>query len=184
MDCTNTSVTIQKSGLRTLLGRMHLMPNSSPSLTGKASTHSRMEFRKSQWSGQENHDLQHHLAIAVAGAYDSKGSAQYSPHMMQATCSLLDFSYKAQFPAHSNVSLQLMIKDLKTYYSSVTVFVDNGVCCNAKGDTIHHFRIPKHHNLRHFVDDICDHGTMDNGSSEITESLHIPTCKVTYHSTN
>jgi len=93
----------------------------------------------SQWSGQENHDLQHHLAIAVAGAYNSKGSVQYSPHMMQATHSLLDFSYKAQFPAHSNVSLQLMIKDLKTYYSSIKVFIDNGVCCNAKGNTIHHF---------------------------------------------
>src|SRR5258708_7506490 len=100
---------------------------------------------------------------------------QYSPRMMQATHSLLDFSYKAQFPAHSNISLQLMIKDLKTYYSSIKVFIDNGVRCNAKGNTIHHFRIPKHHNLRHFVDDICDHGTMDNGSSEITKSLHNPT---------
>ena len=47
MGCTNTSVTIQKSGSRILLGRMHLMPDSLPSLTGKASTHSRMEFLKS-----------------------------------------------------------------------------------------------------------------------------------------
>src|SRR5258708_33997573 len=105
---------------------------------------------------------------------------QYSPHMMQATCSLLDFSYKAQFPAHSNVSLQLMIKDLKTYYSSVKVFIDIGVSCNAKGDTIHHFQIPKHHNLQHFVEDIFDHGTRDNVSSETNESLDIPTCKVPY----
>jgi hypothetical protein len=34
------------------------------------------------------------------------------------------------------------------------------------------------------MDDIHDHGTLDNGSSEITEALHIPTCKVTYHATN
>src|SRR5258708_31344563 len=46
MDCTNTSVTIQKSGLRILLGRMHLMHDSLPSLTRK-SAHSRMEFIKS-----------------------------------------------------------------------------------------------------------------------------------------
>jgi|SRR6266446_9802354 len=61
----------------------------------------------------ENHDLQCHLAAAVAGAYDLKGSVQYIPCMVQATCSLLNFSCNAQFPAHSNASLQLMIRDLK-----------------------------------------------------------------------
>ncbi|KAF8341359.1 uncharacterized protein EI90DRAFT_2904901, partial [Cantharellus anzutake] len=137
----------------------------------------------SQWSGRENRDFQRHLAVTVAGAYE-KGTGKESPRMMQATRSLLDFSYKAQFPVHSDITLESMIHDLKVYYSSVRVFIENGARCNGKGVPISHFRIPKHHNLCHFMDDIRDHGTLDNGSSEITEALHIPTCKVTYHATN
>ncbi|KAF8314119.1 uncharacterized protein EI90DRAFT_2874305, partial [Cantharellus anzutake] len=102
-----------------------------------------------------------------------EGDRKESPHMMQATRSLLDFSYKAQFPVHSDITLESMLHDLK-----------NGAHCNGKGIPISHFRIPKHQNLCHFMDDIHDHGTLDNGSSEITEALHIPTCKVTYHATN
>ncbi|KAF8321433.1 uncharacterized protein EI90DRAFT_3020318 [Cantharellus anzutake] len=137
----------------------------------------------SQWSGRENHDLQHHLAVVVAGAYQ-KGTVNESSRMMQATRSLLNFSYKAQLLAHSDISLQSTIDDLTFYYSSVRVFINNSARCNGKGTPIHHFRIPKHHNLHHFADDIRDHGTMDNGSSEIIEALHIPTFKVTYHATN
>ncbi|KAF8325142.1 uncharacterized protein EI90DRAFT_2932730, partial [Cantharellus anzutake] len=137
----------------------------------------------SQWSGHENRDLQRHLGIIITGAYE-KGKESVNPRIVKVTCALLDFSYKTQFPAHSDVTLGSMIQDLKTYYSALKVFLDNGAHCNIKGVLIPHFCIPKHHNLHHFAQDIRDHGTMDNGSSEITESLHIPTCKVTYQSTN
>jgi len=53
-----------------------------------------------------------------------------------------------------------------------------------KGKVIPQFCIPKHHNLCHFSKDVQNHGMMDNGSSKITEVLHVPNCKVTYQSTS
>ncbi len=123
------------------------------------------------------------MAVVVAGAYEDS-TESVNPRVIKPMHAILDFSYKAQFPVHSNESLVAMAGDLEKYYSAVRVFIDNHACCSAKGMLIPHFRIPKHHNLRHFWRDIQDHGLMDNGSSEVIEALHIPHCKVTYCSTN
>src|SRR5258708_15045127 len=92
------------------------------------------------------------LAVVVAGAYEDS-TESVNPRVIKAMHAILDFSYKAQFPVHSNESLAAMAGDLEKYYSAVRGFllITIHTHCSAKG-----MLIP------HFCRDIQDHGS-DSG---------------------
>ena len=78
------------------------------------------------------------MAVVVAGAYEDS-TESVNPRVIKPMHAILDFSYKAQFPVHSNESLVAMAGDLEKYYSAVRVFIDNHAHCSAKGMLIPHF---------------------------------------------
>ena len=96
----------------------------------------------SQWSGCENRDLEQHIVGVIAG------DEHVTPCIMKAVHSLLDFIYKAQFPMHSNQSLQSMQADLQVFWDNVDAFRANGTCA------LEHFNIPKLHALYHYTQNI------------------------------
>jgi len=91
----------------------------------------------SQLSGHEHCDLQHHILPTIAGHPNSV------PQVQRALHAFLDFSYKVQFPLHSDTSLELELleKDLQVFYQNYKVFISNG----ARG--LDHMKIPKLHYL-------------------------------------
>lgn len=89
---------------------------------------------------------------------------------------LLDFLYLAQYPVHSNVTLDLLADALTHFHDNKNIFVDLGIR--------EHFNIPKLHFLQHYVDFIMLQGTTDNYSTEYTERLHIDLAKDAFRATN
>jgi Plavaka transposase len=114
----------------------------------------------SQLSGREHRDLQRHVLPAILG---NPGTV---PQVQTAVRAFLDFSYKVQFPAHSDVSLELLEKDLATFYRNYQIFISNG------SRDPPHMKIPKLHYLRHAVSDIKYLGALDGLSTETMETLH------------
>ncbi len=92
----------------------------------KAFEHSPKAYQVSQWSRHENHDLQHHLVPVVASTFKN-WTDNLNPKVVKATCTLINFFYKAQYPAHSESCLISMTQDLESYYSAVPVFIENGM---------------------------------------------------------
>jgi len=125
----------------------------------------------SQLSGHEHHDLQCHILPTIAGHPNSV------PQVQRALCAFLNFSYKVQFPLHSDTSLELLKKDLQVFYQNYKVFISNG----ARG--LDHMKIPKLHYLRHASSDIKYLGTLDGLSTETLETLH-QLVKAAYPRTN
>ncbi|KAF9503450.1 hypothetical protein BS47DRAFT_1309751, partial [Hydnum rufescens UP504] len=97
---------------------------------------------------------------------------------IKAIQALLDFIYIAQFPLHSNLSLQELQVALTTFHDNKGVFITNG--------THHqnHMNIPKLHALHHWLPNIIDLGTMDNYCTKTGETLHLLMCKAAYKATN
>jgi len=126
----------------------------------------------SQWSGRENRDLERHVLAVITG------DENVTPRILKAVRALLDFMYKAQFPMHSDKTLESMRADLQVFWDNVDAFRDNGA------RAMEHFNIPKLHALHHYVKNIQNLGTADNYSTEIGETLHIPMCKAAYRATN
>jgi hypothetical protein len=114
----------------------------------------------SQLSGREHRDLQRHILPAILG------HPQVVPQIQKAVHAFLDFSYKVQFPAHSNATLGLMEKDLSIFYKNYHAFITNG----SREPT--HMKIPKLHYLRHAISDIKYLGALDGVSTETMETLH------------
>ncbi|KAF8287638.1 hypothetical protein DL93DRAFT_2234551 [Clavulina sp. PMI_390] len=132
-----------------------------------------------QRSGRENRDLERLILPALAGAPEAE------PSVLKAVRAILDFIAKATMPLHTDETLQLMDADLDEFWRHVDVFRRNGSRLGKKsGKVIQHFKIPKLHLLCHYSSDIRDHGTTDNYSTEICESLHKPYCKAAWHHTN
>lgn len=126
----------------------------------------------SQWSGRENRDLERNILTVIAG------HESVTPQIMKAVRALLDFIFKAQFPMHSDATLESMKEDLRIFWANVGAFHDNGA------RIIEHFNIPKLHALHHYLENIQNLGTADNYSTEIGETLHISMCKLAYQATN
>lgn len=99
-----------------------------------------------------------------------------SAPLMSATRALLDFLYLAQFPVHTNTTLQDLQTSLDTFHDNSFIFVDLGVRT--------HFNIPKIHSLQHYVRSIKLFGTTDNFNTEATERLHIDFTKDAYRASN
>src|SRR5258708_20674884 len=114
----------------------------------------------SQLPGHEHCALQHHILPAILG------HPQVVHQIQKAVCAFLGFSYKVQFPAHSNATLALMEKDLSIFYKNYHAFITNG----SREPT--HMKIPKLHYLQHAISDIKYLGALDGVSTETMETLH------------
>ena len=114
----------------------------------------------SQLSGCEHRNLQRHILPAILGHPNSV------PQVQRAVHAFLDFSYKVQFPVHSDASLDLISKDIATFYRNYKVFIVNG------SRDLPHMKIPKLHYLRHTMSDIKYLGALDGLSTETMETLH------------
>lgn len=148
-----------------------------PRRTGFRTFHSGISHI-TQSSGRENRDLERHLLVAIAGLED------LHPKVLRCVRAILDFIAKAGFPLHSDDSINLMKTDLARFWENVGVFISLAARTGDSGNVIDHFRIPKLHMLLHYFENIMDLGTVDNYSTEICESLHIPYCKKAYKATN
>ncbi|KAF9032528.1 hypothetical protein BDZ89DRAFT_1100996 [Hymenopellis radicata] len=96
--------------------------------------------------------------------------------LIRAVESMLDFLYLAQYPVHSEKTLDLLEAALDRFHANKDVFVTLGIR--------EHFQIPKLHSLNHYIESIRLLGTFDNFNTEYTERLHIDLAKDAYRATN
>ncbi|KAJ7595842.1 hypothetical protein C8J56DRAFT_1160182 [Mycena floridula] len=96
--------------------------------------------------------------------------------LISATRAMLDFLYQAQYPIHSEATLQELDRSLQEFHDNKHIFIDLGVR--------EHFNIPKLHFLAHYTRAIRFFGTTDNYNTKTTERLHIDFAKDAYRSTN
>lgn len=96
--------------------------------------------------------------------------------LIRAVRALLDFLYLAQYPVHTDESLELLEDALARFHDNKAIFVDLGI-----RDA---FNLPKLHFARHYVHYIKLYGTLDNFNTEYTERLHIDLAKDAYAATN
>ena len=92
--------------------------------------------------------------------------------LLRATRAMLDFLFLAQYPVHSDETLQELRIALKTFHDNKDIFVDLGI----RKD----FNLPKLHFLMHYVDMIKWTGATDNFDTEYSERLHIDLTKNPY----
>ena len=96
--------------------------------------------------------------------------------LVGAVRALLDFLYLAQYPIHTDTTLELLDDALKRFHDNKEVFVDLGLRDG--------FNIPKLHFASHYLTLIKLYGTTDNTNTEYTERLHIDLAKDAYDATN
>lgn len=96
--------------------------------------------------------------------------------LVRAVRGILDFLYLAQYPCHSDSSLELLRDALDRFHDNKAIFVNLGIRAS--------FNLPKLHSFRHYVSMIRLFGTTDNYNTEYTERLHIDLAKDAYRATN
>jgi hypothetical protein len=99
-----------------------------------------------------------------------------SARLIRAVRAILDFLYLAQYPCHTDQTLNLLDDALTRFHNNKGIFVDLGIRAN--------FNLPKLHFFRHYVHMIKLYGTTDNYNTEYTERLHIDLAKDAYRATN
>lgn len=96
--------------------------------------------------------------------------------LVRVTRAILDFCYLAQYPVHTEKTLDLLEDALRRFHEDKQVFIDLGIRID--------FNIPKLHALLHYIRSIQFFGTTDNYNTEYTERLHIDFAKDAYRATN
>ncbi|KAJ3752644.1 hypothetical protein EV360DRAFT_54847 [Lentinula raphanica] len=99
-----------------------------------------------------------------------------SNSLLASTRALLDFLYLANYPVHTDSSLDALDEALASFHSHRDVFIALKVRQN--------FNLPKLHFLRHYARAIRLFGTTDNYNTETTERLHIDFAKDAYRASN
>ncbi|KAF5388369.1 hypothetical protein D9615_000743 [Tricholomella constricta] len=126
----------------------------------------------SRVSGTEHRQMSSFLLGLLADIHLPVSSAR----LIRATRALLDFLYLAQYPVHTDETLDALEASLCDFHANKSIFVDLGI---REG-----FNIPKLHSLTHYVRAIKVFGTTDNYNTEATERLHIDFAKDAYQATN
>ncbi|KAF8267150.1 hypothetical protein EI94DRAFT_1842165 [Lactarius quietus] len=96
--------------------------------------------------------------------------------LLRSTRALLDFLYIAQYPVHTDTTLELLTEALSRFHANKGVFSNLGLR--------DHFNILKFHFMSHYVELIKALGTTDNFNTQYTERLHIDLAKDAYAATN
>ncbi|KAI0037965.1 hypothetical protein FA95DRAFT_1459796, partial [Auriscalpium vulgare] len=128
----------------------------------------------SRVSGQEHRDLCRILLGLVVDLPLPGGLS--SNRLTRAVRALLDFLHLAQYPSHTEETLQYQDDALRRFHQDKDIFRQAGVR--------EHFNLPKLHFLVHYTPCIKLFGTTGNYNSEATERLHIDYAKDAYRSTN
>ena len=129
----------------------------------------------SRVTGQEHDQMSRILMGLVLDAPLPGGLS--NARLVRAVRALLDFLYLAQYPVHTDETLQLLEDSLRCFHDNKSIFVDL--------DIRDAFNIPKLHcSARHYVEYIKLYGTLDNFNTEYTERLHIDLAKDAYAATN
>ena len=117
----------------------------------------------SRVTGQE-HDQMAHILLGLIIDIPLPGGL--SPIcLVRAVHALLDFLYLAQYPVHTDETLELLDEALDRFRANREIFVELGIRDG--------FNIPKLHFACHYVELIKLFGTTDNFNTEHTECLHI-----------
>jgi hypothetical protein len=128
----------------------------------------------SRVSGKEHEQMCH---ILLGLVIDTRLPGGESPiRLVSAVRALLDFLYLAQYPIHTDETLELLEDALSRFHENKEIFVDLGIRDG--------FNLPKLHFASHYVRLIKLYGTTDNCNTEYTERLHIDLAKDAYHATN
>ena len=128
----------------------------------------------SRVTGQE-HDQMSRILIALVVECPLPGGLS-NVRLVRAVRALLDFLYLAQYPIHTDETLDLLDDALEHFHDNKTIFIDLGIRDS--------FNIPKLHFAWHYTLFIQLYGTLDNCNTEYTERLHIDLAKDAYKSTN
>jgi hypothetical protein len=128
----------------------------------------------SRVTGQEHDQMSRILMGLVLDAPLPGGLS--NARLVRAVRALLDFLYLAQYPVHTDETLQLLEDSLRRFHDNKSIFMDL--------DIHDAFNIPKLHSARHYVEYIKLYGTLDNFNTEYTECLHIDLAKDAYATTN
>ncbi|KIO22230.1 hypothetical protein M407DRAFT_79461, partial [Tulasnella calospora MUT 4182] len=139
--------------------------------------------RISQWTCRQTRDLQKIFLPAIIGAPSHTPSL--ANRMLRANRAALDYIQIAQYPCHTDKTLEELTTSINEWQDGKWVFVENG---GRKGDdtgeVIKHFRIPKNHSPEHFVEHIRARGSLVGQSTEQMERYHPLVSKNGYHLTN
>ncbi|KAG2002211.1 hypothetical protein CC2G_004422 [Coprinopsis cinerea AmutBmut pab1-1] len=128
----------------------------------------------SRVTGQEHDQISRFILGTII---DAPLPGQLSPiRLLRAVRGLLDFLYLAQYPVHTDETLDLLDDALSRFHANKEIFVVLGVR--------EHFNIPKFHWAQHYSETIRLYGTPDNFNTEYTERLHIDLTKDAYAATN
>ncbi|KAF9502071.1 hypothetical protein BDN71DRAFT_1378620 [Pleurotus eryngii] len=96
--------------------------------------------------------------------------------LIRAVRAILDFLYLAQYPVHTDRTLELLEDALEEFHNNKSIFIDLGIRDS--------FNIPKLHFTQHYRRFIKMYGSLDNFNTEYTERLHIDLAKDAYDATN
>lgn len=139
-----------------------------------------------QVSGNEHKDICKQLLGCLLGTPSVPLGA------VKASRALLDFLYLAQYPSHSDTTLQYLQNPLDEFHKHKDIFLRTGARLGIISLLVHqrsysytefsggHFNLPKLHSLTHYVMSIKMVGTTDNHNMEATERLHIDLAKDAY----
>lgn len=128
----------------------------------------------SRVTGQE-HDQMCRILLGLLIDIPLEGGMS-NVRLICATRALLDFLYLAQYPVHTNETLQFLNDALEHFHDNKNIFIDLGLR--------EAFNFPKLHFAMHYTEYIKLYGTLDNFNTEYTERLHIDFAKNAYDATN
>ena len=128
----------------------------------------------SRMSGKEHAEISKILLGLIIGLPlpDNRSSNK----LLRTVKGILDFTYLAQLPSHTNETLADMSAALDAFHINKSIFIELQIRDN--------FDFPKLHSLLHYAPSIRLFGTTDNYNTEHTERLHINLAKNAYAATN
>ena len=130
----------------------------------------------SKLTGREHADICRILLGLVVDMPLLEGNRASAIRLVRAVRALLDFVYLAQYPMHSNQTLDALDDALERFHAHKDVFIELGIRVD--------FNFPKIHGLRHYRRRIEYMGSADNYNTKFTERLHIDMAKEAYRATN
>ena len=128
----------------------------------------------SRVTGQE-HDQMCRILIGLVIDIPLPGGMS-NVRLVRAVRAVLDFLYLAQYPVHTDETLETLEDALARFHQAKDIFVDLGIQES--------FNIPKLHFVQHYVMLIQLYSTTDNFDTAYTERLHIDFAKDAYDATN
>ncbi|EKM83117.1 hypothetical protein AGABI1DRAFT_35141 [Agaricus bisporus var. burnettii JB137-S8] len=125
-------------------------------------------------SGKEHDQISRILIGLVVGL--DLGNGQSASRLVRSVRAMLDFLFLAQYPIHTDRTIELLDNALQDFHNNKAIFMDLGIRSS--------FNLPKLHFAKHYALKIKFFGTTDNFDTQYTERLHIDLAKDAYRATN